>query len=364
MLLTAVHGAVFVEPIAVVGAKEFKGNRFAYLRSAELFHCSCWLALSVVGLSLIWALTGHLGLASAVATMVVASFPIFLASVWRRGCYMGNDPAGAFLGGAAYLVVVILGLLVVRRTGSEAAGSPFIIMAAGSLVALLLTRRRNFENSERMRLRPVAVRHWQYGRWVALSGGTVWLAEMAYPVLIGLNLGAEPAGAFRATELLMMPLYQTLAALTLLIQPWLSGRFAVRGAGFLDSFVPKAALCVLGVSSVYAVLLAGAGHALVPKLYPPKLAAAVIVTLVPLSGWLILRCLHDAVLIPCLRAMEQTRVIFCASLIGAVITVCFGTLVISRWGLPGAAFARASGTLVQLGVLYIGYRGATRGSIG
>jgi O-antigen/teichoic acid export membrane protein len=361
MLLTAVHSAVLVEPVNVIGAKEFGSNRVGYLRSAELLHCLSWLVFAGIGLAVIAVLKSlNVGGTAAIATMMVASLPILLASVWRRGCYMGDDQRRAVLGSIGYLAVVTVGVFFAHRIDSTSAGGPFVVMSVASLATLALTRYKASADDERIALRSVAERHWQYGRWVAVSGALVWLAEMAYPVLIGINLGSEQAGAFRATELLMMPLYQGLIALTLPIQPWLSRRVAATGALSLRPFVWTAGLCITVVSTSYAALLARAGQTLVGKLYPAGLAAAVIATVLPLGAWLVLRCVHDVVLIPCLRAMERTRVIFLASLVGAMITICFGTVVVSRWGLAGAATARASGTLVQLGVLYAGYRWTPR----
>lgn len=61
---------------------------------------------------------------------------------------------------------------------------------------------------------------------------------------------------------------------------------------------------------------------------------------------------HNVVISTGLRAVERTRIVFVAALVGAMSTLTGGVAAISLWGAPGAATARALGTLVQPIILY------------
>jgi len=357
MLVTGIHNALVVDPVAVVGAKDFGGKAFAYLRGAERIHFAACAALSLLGLALSAVLMNqHRELAQAVAAMDVASFAILLASLWRRGCYLRDDAAGAAMGSAAYLATGMVGLFAARHWAWLSPGVPFAIMAACSTMALLVMRWRGSSGDTQAAMGPVLRRNWQYGRWLALSAALVWMAELAYPVLIGMRRGPEPAAAFRAAELLVMPMYQSLSAVVLPLQPWVSRRVGLEGPGFLRAFVAKGVLLVGTLSTLYAVVVSIAAATLVPWLYPSGLAGPVMAALFPMCVWLILRSVHDVVISTGVRAVERTRIVFIASMVGAVLTLSGGVAAISLWGAPGAATARALGTLVQLIILYWGLR--------
>jgi len=357
MLVTGIHNALVVDPVAVVGAKDFSGKAFAYLRGAERIHCTACAVLSLLGLALSGVLMNqHRELAQAVAAMAVASFAILLASLWRRGCYLREDSAGAAMGSAAYLATGVAGLFAARHWAWLSPGVPFAIMAAASTTALLVIRWRGSSGNTPVALAPLLRRNWQYGRWLALSAGLVWMAELAYPVLIGMRKGPGPTAAFRAAELMVMPMYQSLSAVVLPLQPWVSRRVGSEGPSVLRGFVAKGVLLVGTLSTLYALAVLIGAATLVPWLYPSGLAGPVMAALLPMCVWLILRSIHDVVISTGLRALERTRIVFVASLVGAVLTLSAGVAAISLWGAPGAATARALGTLVQLAILYWGLR--------
>jgi O-antigen/teichoic acid export membrane protein len=91
---------------------------------------------------------------------------------------------------------------------------------------------------------------WDFGKWILVAFFASWLTSMAYPPVIGFFLGLEQAGAFRAVQVLFMPLQQVLAAVTLLILPWLSRQRVSYG----DAYLMKFTLAVVGVVSVFAFL--------------------------------------------------------------------------------------------------------------
>jgi O-antigen/teichoic acid export membrane protein len=108
---------------------------------------------------------------------------------------------------------------------------------------------------------------WDFGKWILVASIASWLTTMAYPSVIGFVLGLEQAGAFRAVQVLFLPLQQLLAAITLLILPWLSKQRSSHG----DKYLMRFTLPVVGVvcifSLLYCFLVAYFGEDLIYLLY-------------------------------------------------------------------------------------------------
>jgi hypothetical protein len=359
LLLAGLHNAIVLEPLSVVGPKRYAVAMAPYLRAATIVHLMTagGLALSVAAMSLLLPAGQH-SVAEALQRMAAGSFFVFLFWLLRRQCYLLGKPAHAARASGVYMLTLLAGIYLWRQFGSPSPGTPFLIMGISSVAASLAlipmqTRILREDNAalDSASLRGVARSHWRYAQWILGAAGVAWLAELSYPMLLGIYANSESAGAYRAGELMVIPMYQFVSALSLPLQPWVSSRVALRGTEYLKDFFVKGSLLVGGATVLYAALLLLTSRSIVALAYPKNYSFPVLSILVPLCGWLIVRTNSEVVIGVAMRGAEATRAIFWSGGIGAVFTLLAGSALIQAYGIRGAAWSKLAGSFLQAVVL-------------
>jgi O-antigen/teichoic acid export membrane protein len=200
-------------------------------------------------------------------------------------------------------------------------------------------------------LREVVPAHWRYARWMMGVCITYWLANSALPGMLGLTVGFAGAGELRVVENLVAPILQVIAALSLLLLPWVSQQVEARGMAFLRGYQQKA--MALGGAVV-------GGYLAIVLLFRRELLAlfsvagdySVLAGLAPLIALATLvRGLSDLSVSTALKGAARPDAHFWASLVSALFVVMGGYLLISRWGVAGAAVTMLLSNLAQASVL-------------
>ena len=346
LLVGAVHGGLFIEPMLVFGANRFERRTPAYLRvllRAHLwFSVATGLGLAAVGL-VVWRLSDQL-LAEFLALGVASGF---ILALWllRRACYVVDRPSWAVGAGALYLALLTAGAFALsageRLTGPTALG----LMAVGSVAAsaVLALRLGLFARIARPDAALAAAArqaHAGYARWSAPTGALEWLHSSLPLLVLPLFVGLEGSGTLRALYNLAMPALQAFSALSVMALPVF---VRARADGRLRETVTRWGGSILALSVAYGAVLLVTGRPIVTWLYHGKyplgtlelLALAVLPIATAASG----------ILMALLRSDERPKAVFQAR--AAAVTVA-STLGVAATGVFGVAGALLSDLAVLL----------------
>ncbi len=229
LLLVWLHSALVLEPLTVFGSGRYLDQIQAYFRAN--LKLNTWLTI-VLSSSLV--VTGLIAGADGALTnpflSVALSLPlIFLYWFFRRECYVLGQPSLALIGGVLYFLGILSGGVLFYATGLISASAALILLGVASilpaLVLSVMIRRKvspHEETQAPVELSEVLGLHWEYGRWVVATGVVYWLVNLMYVPVVGLILGLEKAGLFKAFQTLFLPIEHILTALGLLLLPRLS----------------------------------------------------------------------------------------------------------------------------------------------
>lgn len=206
LFLSGFHNALILEPMSVIGPSRHENNLSEYLGANILLH-----AIFTLGVGLIIAIVA-IGLSSYQKTIsfsllgvAIATPNILIFWLLRRACYLEERPDLASRGSIFYIVLILCGLFWMKILGLVSPFITFMVMAVASasvaLVLWQLLKPQILVHSlieAKSTVVEVLKQNWDYGKWVIGSAFVFWLGNAMYIPAIGLILGLENAGAFRA----------------------------------------------------------------------------------------------------------------------------------------------------------------------
>ena len=246
LLLSQIQQALLLEPQSVLGPAEFSRRLPEYLGAL------LWLYLGLAALiaagarrtfrrrSIFWSTSSSLPRALAGVSIAAPSILLVLAGSWRLLCQAGISNgtvrfcsllhrAGCdVLSSASHPVHVAIDGLSSHGAWSNCRQH----VPALSTQAVDATRDGSF-------LWRVAKEHWIYGRWALASAVVTWLPWNVYYSVLGHYWGMDATGDFRAIMNFLLPLGQTLTALSLLAHPIVARKLAQRGIDSVLSQGPE-----------------------------------------------------------------------------------------------------------------------------
>lgn len=356
LLAANFYHALLLEPMSVLGPRHFSGWLGSYFVAVAKIHGVAVLMLSALVL-------GAAGLAAQVSAALAhalaglaASIP-FVLTYWllRRICYVLMKPAIALRGGVAFMLAAVGASFLTRGAGSSNAAALFLLTGFAAFLASLV-----LFGSARARLRcngalgaSVIAAHWSYGRWMAGVSVTYWLANSAFPVLLGWKAGLAASAGLRALENLVAPVLQVTGAMSLLLLPWVSGQAYAHGIGFLRRYqrwaMTGAAVIVgsyLACVLVFRRLLLGWLYGSAPyqalASLAPVMAAAVLI-----------RGVSDLSFSLALKGAARPEAHFVASLVSTAFVATGGTWLVEHWAIAGAAWTMLLSNAIQAAVLAV-----------
>ena len=363
LLAANFHHALVLEPMSVLAPRRFPDRLGSYFRCVLLVHgvAVVLVALAVAGV----ALSG-LGVATSVALLGLAwSLPLVL-SFWvlRRICYVLTDPATAIRGGIAFFSTALAAAAVFRVSGWINPASLFVVTGlAGVAAGLVLARAlRSQLGARACLLGEVLTAHWSYGRWMMGVSLTYWLANSAFPILLGLGAGLSASAGLRAVENLVTPVLQVTGALSLLALPWVSGQAHTRGNPYLRRYQRLAMVVAGSLVGAYLFLVLVLRQPLMRALYGPG-GYAELAPLVPVVAIAtLIRGVSDLSLSTALKGAARPDAHFLASLISSLFVLTGGWYLIARWQVTGAAYTMLVSHAVQAVVLAVFFARVTTAS--
>ena len=360
LLVGAVHGGLFIEPMLVFGPGRFEGKIGAYvralLRAHAVYTAAASAALAGVGVAL-WA-TGSRSLAEVFFALALAQ-PVVLAQwLLRRACFVVSRPDWAAGAGALYLAVLAVGAFALYAVDLLNGPTALGLMAFGSVVsgAVLVSRLGVLAAPPEPGLAAEARRaHVEYGRWAASTGALEWV-QMAVPFLaLPLFVGLGGSATLRALFNLAMPALQGFSALATLALPlfvraWAAGTFR-------RTFrTTTGALVSLGV--VYGGLILALGrpavHLLYDGTYDASPAALLCLALLPVLAAL------STISMAAIRSAERPSAAFRARLLAVSVSLTVVVALAATFGVVGALAGEALVLVVEVLALIRPVRAAAR----
>jgi O-antigen/teichoic acid export membrane protein len=294
--------------------------------------------LVVAGIGVLHYFTAYRALTSALWGVCLATPLILFFWLCRRAAYIKLAPGLAARGASAYCFVLICLLLLIKGVGWLSGFTAFLIQslaATAAAILLLASLRSPLDSQSGPSTSAVVRQHWRYGRWVVATAFVYWLSGNAYYVVVAAFLRMQDVAALRALQNFTLPFGQFLTAISLLVLPWASARFAEEGRAGLRDRIRQITLLFVAVASAYYAVLWLFGGTIMAILYAGRYTDfAYLLTLVA-APVIILAASQGSTI--AVQAMQFPEEIFFAYTLAGVATIVAGVPLTRYWGLPGAA---------------------------
>lgn len=341
MLIATLHSAALLEPGVVLISSD-RASAASQLRRLVLWHLKALGVVAAVGVGA--AGLGPVGVASAFSVTLVAAGISSVLLVRRLAYSVGRRWLGAVTSSGCS-ALVLAGLIAWPRHGGPhwfqllygGTGVVVAAVAGGVLLRSGPARRPGRPDGQPDR-DDVVQRHWNYARWSVASSLVYWAQTTSLPIVVTVLAGPTAAGVFARGAVLVNPLGQLLAAVSLFALPAL----ALRRERTRFTRTVDFASAILGAGvAVVAVPLLVAPQALLSLAYAGAGSASVgVVQVLALAG--VLDALKQGWVLG-LSAVERSQSVFLARLVTlAAIAVPLPMLLVAL-GPRGAAWSLAIG---------------------
>ena len=358
LLSAGLYNALILEPMGVIGPTRYGERLPGYLGLTIWMHAGLSLPVaSALGAAALGTRLAGSSLWLVLLALSVTGPGILLLWLMRRACYMIGKPQLAAQGSLAYAFLVGAGVFWLSRQAKPGAAEVLLLMfGAGVVVSLLLgpglglRRQHLLWRVAKPELKVAIRQHWSYGRWALSRGVAYWMSGFLYLPAVGALAGLPAVAAYRAADNLMQPMGQTLTALALLLLPWLSRQYSLRGGRYLKAMAVNISLAASLAVALYVAGILAAGPDLLRRLYGNSFYTHSFALVPFLGAALVFRAIGDTGLGLAARAAGRPDLDFRATVAAAVVTLSVGLLLVARYGAAGAAlgsmFSAATSCLV------------------
>jgi len=187
------------------------------------------------------------------------------------------------------------------------------------------------ESTDPMPRIDVAVAHWRYGRWAVGSALLGWIPGNIVVLALPIWHSLDDAATLRAAMILIMPMLQVVAALSVLLVPALvRARFSER----LRLTATRAMIIFFCFSLAYVPLVIGFGNAIAHRVfgnqYQFSSSTLWMIAIIPLFTAIL------GVSSSVLRAAERPDRVMWANMAATAVTCAIGLPLVYVWGVDGA----------------------------
>jgi O-antigen/teichoic acid export membrane protein len=361
LFVSGFHNAMVLEPMSVFGPSSYKTYLRAYLGKLVRLHFAiCVLLAGLLGLGV--AVSRHwFGSAtfsdSALWGSCLGIPCILFFWLWRQAAYLDLRPGLAVRGAAVYTLVTFMLMLAFHRLGWLSPFGAFALQSTAALTAsallIVLIRPRLSSQALPSASRPILMRHWEYGRWAVVTAFVYWFSGSVSYVFAGLLLGMRDVAALRALQTFVLPFPQFMVAVSRLLIPWASARFADQDAAATQRaigritllFASAAFLCLAGVSLF--------GKPLIALMYRGRYVEfSYLLPLLALPVLFTAAAQGPAVALQAMRLPFEVSLAYGAA---ACVNVLAGLTLTHYWGLVGNVLGMSSASFAFLVVIWYRY---------
>ncbi|MGO8814054.1 MAG: glycosyltransferase [Terriglobia bacterium] len=337
LFLSGFHNAFFLEPMSVLGPESYPRCLPSYVKKLLELHFGMAFLLSVLAVAGVWVarfFTTDPGVRSAMWGVAIAVPVVLFHWLCRRAVYLKLAPWLAAVSSAAYCIALVALLLALKRSISPFTGFLVQSLAAiPAIVLLLLSLKSGTDSDPGPSTLEVVHEHWRYGRWVVGSTIVYWLSGNAYYVIVAALLPMHDLAALRALRNFTLPFAQALTAITLLVLPWASSRFAQEGRLGLKRRTRQLTALFGGGALVYFSLIWLFGGRVMNFLYAGRYDEfAHLLALATAPLLLIAASVGSEVAVQVMQAPSE---VFLAYSVSGALTLLMGIAFTHYWGLAG-----------------------------
>jgi O-antigen/teichoic acid export membrane protein len=357
LILAGMHTGLLVDPMSVLGPRHTGSQRAAYYVGVVRLHLGLAGLLAVMALSATVLLNrvGH----STAGWALPLCLPLVLTHwLCRRLAYVIDTPKLALGQSLVYAAVVLLGLAALRATDALSGFSALALIGLGAGAASVL----GFGRLAMLRIQgsgdvprsgsSTVSDHWRLGKWGVAESLLQAGGATVYPLLVALFGGLHEAGAFRAMQVLFLPLGHAGSALSQVLLPWLSRHRLERGETALARAGMTLLVLTCAVALGYVAVIAPLGRPLVRVLYGQAEYAAWLWMIPFVGAAALLNGMFNALSV-ILRAAERPDRIFRAQAVRSAVTLSLGILLAVGLGVEGLVIGLVASTLA--GTLLLGW---------
>lgn len=353
-LVRSVQEGLTIQPMNTIGAPMNEQDFKRYATSTSLIQLMLALA-SAAGVALLGWIFTRMGKDVAGPTI----FSLWSAFLWwqlqeyiRRILYTRGKVLEAVLNTALAngFRLAIMAWWINQHQLTGVAG--IYAISLGSLIALLpgLWQTRSYWSRHFDSLRQTWINNWNFGRWI--MGGTManWVAVEFYPILTAGMINFAAAGAYRALQNLVAPIFLLLRATDTFLTPRAARLYYEKGMPSLARTLRLTYLVtgipILGMLAIAIIFPAPLLHALYGDTY------------VGYSSAMVLMAIFYALLYAytplqtALKATHVSRPIFIANLAAILAMFTAGIWMILRWGVYGTIGGQVLNSLIVTAILW------------
>ena len=345
-IVLSFQGPLITQPHNVLAFRHGDENYRTYT-STCLFAQAGLALLTLVVFGLIAAIIGTWDRST--GTLVL--FMAFAAMAWqgqeffRRIMYTEERPARAFVNDLASYGGQVLFIGVMLATGILSAGAAIIAIAVTSSIAATLgfiQTRHSFDGRFRL---DYLRSNWRHSRWLVGAAGSSLINRHLWYYMLALLSGSAATATFAAVSILLRPIGILVTSIETMLPTHLARRLT--SSGRLHGFqAHRPAFMLAPVIAVYSLLIVAGGDTMLGFLYGDTYQDQTI--LIFLFAVYYSLAYLQAILDSTLRALDQTRPIFVASIAAAVLTLTVGWALTGWLSVEGAALGVILNSIVAL----------------
>ncbi len=336
LIFAALHNALIIEPMMVVGPAEFGSRIASYLKRVTRLNLATVFIMGILAASASFFYRG-LAVRDALSALGLALPGYLLLMTARREQYITDRPIRAFYLSVGYAALLASGLVVLHSSGMLAAWSAVLVTGLSLIVAVWALFQRNlpldFQPSPQT-LGEISTAHWHYGKWLfasALLG--IGISDLQV-LLLSKMVDLPSAGALRALINFILPIGQLFTVLSVYSLPKLVRSMKERGVALGLRRSGLYASCIIAIAITYSVVLVALGGPLEHLLYGGRMAAY-------LYGlpWLAAASLFSGVSIAFttpLRAAQNSQHALFAGIAATVVGLSSSLFLVPLYALQGA----------------------------
>lgn len=363
LLLSQIQQALLLEPQSVLGPAEFSRRLPEYLGALLWLYVGLAAAIVVVlgGTSATAHLLEHASsLSRALAGVGIAAPSILLYWLVRGACYVKLASRTALSGSALYCIVLVVTFFGMHGSHSMSPLAAYLLMGLGAIAAstlLLIQLGPSMQLGNGSFLWRVAKEHWIYGRWALASAVVTWLPWNVYYSVLGHYWGMDATANYRAAMNFLLPLGQTLTALSLLAHPIVAKKLAQRGSTGVLSQGPEIVALYGGAAILYWLVVLPLRSQLFKLMYGnhysdvswmPWIAVASIFWFAAFAPPIVL------------RAIQSPISVFTMYGAAGIVTLAIGIPATAAWGIRGVCIGTMLSSMSALGTGLLLIHGKSR----
>ncbi len=356
LFVSGFHNALVVEPMCVFGPSSYRDSLRAYLGTLVRLHLGSLLGLGV-------AASRHWGAGAAFSGSAFWGAGLGIPCIlffwlWRQVAYLNLRPELAVRGAAVYTLVAFMLTLAFHRLGWLSPFGAFVVQATAALAAsalLIILIRPQLSSHALPRSSPsILRRHWEYGRWAVITAFVYWFSTGASYVIAGLLLRMDDVAGLRALQTFVLPVPQFITAISHLVVPWASARFADQNAAGIRRPIGRVTLVFTSAALLYLAAVWLFGKPLIDLMYRGRYNEfSYLLTFLAIPAILTAAAQGPAIAVVAMRLPSEVSL---AYTVAGGVNILAGVILTRYWGLLGNVLGTSSAALAFLVVISYRYK--------